>query len=123
MPGRDGVPTYESVVTIVPVRFFLETSGTLVACQETDLELRDIRPPCRWPGKWVPMTATLITTGEVLEHEQNAEFRLSARQRDMLRTLNTLFDEWSPQVSQDDDILDASESRMETLNVSRVARA
>lgn len=73
--------------------------------------------------KRVPMTATLITTGEALDHERNAEFRLSARQRDMLRTLNTLFDELSPPAIQDEDLLDASESRLEAFNVSRVVRA
>jgi hypothetical protein len=109
-------------VTIVPFRFFRETSGTSLACQGTDLELRDIRPPCRWPRKQVPMTATLITTGEALDHERNAEFRLSSRQRDVLRTLNTLFDELSPPPIEEEDFLDILESRLETFNVSRVVR-
>lgn len=69
------------------------------------------------------MTATLITTGEALDHEPNAEFRLSARQRDLLRTLNTLFDELSPPVIEDEDFLDASESGLGAFNVSRVVRA
>lgn len=68
------------------------------------------------------MTATLITTGEAFDHERNAEFRLSARQRDMLRTLNTLFDELSPPVIEDEDFLDASESGLGAFNVSRVVR-
>ena len=52
------------------------------------------------------MTATLITTGEVHELERNAEFRLSERQRDMLRTLNTLLDELSPAPVADEDLID-----------------
>ena len=42
------------------------------------------------------MTATLLTTGETLEHERIADYRLSARQHDMLKTLNMLFEERSP---------------------------
>lgn len=68
------------------------------------------------------MTATLITTGEALDHERNAEFRLSSRQRDVLRTLNTLFDELSPPPIEEEDFLDILESRLETFNVSRVVR-
>lgn len=52
------------------------------------------------------MTATLITAGEVLEHERNAEFRLSARQHDMLRTLNTLFEELTPAPIAEEDLID-----------------
>lgn len=68
------------------------------------------------------MTATLITVGEGLEREQSAEFRLSARQRDVLRTLNTLFDELSPPPIEDEEFLDILESRLEAFNVSRVVR-
>lgn len=59
------------------------------------------------------MTATRITTGEVLEDERSAEFRLSARQRDMLRTLNTLFDELSPAPIAEEDFIDQSRSPSE----------
>lgn len=67
------------------------------------------------------MTATLITVGEVLEHERNADFRLSERQRDMLRTLNTLFEELSP-ARIEEDFLDITESPLEACDVSRVVR-
>ena len=52
------------------------------------------------------MTATLITTDEVHEQVRNAEFRLSERQRDMLRTLNTLLDELSPAPVANEDLVD-----------------
>ncbi len=55
------------------------------------------------------MTATLLTAGETFEREQLAEFRTSSRQRDMLRTLNTLFDELGP-VRIEENFLDVSES-------------
>lgn len=67
------------------------------------------------------MTATLITTGEVLKRERNAEFRLSTRQSDMLRTLNTLFDELSP-ARIEEDFVEIIESPLEACDVSRVAR-
>ncbi len=67
------------------------------------------------------MTATPITAGEVLEREQIAEFRLSSRQRDMLRTLNTLFDELCP-VRNEEDFLDSPEIQIEALDVSRAVR-
>lgn len=67
------------------------------------------------------MTATLITAGEALEHERNADFRLSARQREMLRTLNTLLDELGP-VRIEEDFLDLSERHLEALDVSRIVR-
>ena len=111
------------VAAIVMSRVFLETFGTSVACQGADLELRDIRPPRRWPGKRVPMTATLITAGETLEREQNAEFRLSSRHRGMLRTLNTLFDELSPPAITEEDFLDSLRSPLNAVDVSRVVRS
>ena len=67
------------------------------------------------------MTATLTTAGEVLEDEQDAEFRLSARQSDLLRTLNTLFDELSP-ARLEEDFFDITESPLEACDVSRLAR-
>ena len=96
-------PTEESstrllsaVVTIARVRFLLATDGTAVACQGADLKLWDIRPPRRRPGKPVPMTATMIITGETCELKRSAEFRLYERQREVLTTLNMLFDELRP---------------------------
>ena len=68
------------------------------------------------------MTATLITPDEVLEHERNADFRLSARQRDMLRTLNMLFDELTPARMETEAVLDISESHLEAGDVSRIVR-
>ena len=67
------------------------------------------------------MTATLITAGKAHEHERNAEFRLSPRQRDLLRTLNTLFEELSP-ARIEMDFLEVSESDSETQDVSRAVR-
>lgn len=59
------------------------------------------------------MTATLITAGEVLEGERNAEFRLSARQHDLLRTLNTLFEELSPAPISEEEFIDLRHSPSE----------
>ena len=67
------------------------------------------------------MTAMQITTGKVLDDARNAEFRLSARQSDMLRTLNTLFDELSP-ARIEEDFFDITESPLEACDVSRLAR-
>ncbi len=68
------------------------------------------------------MTATLIIVGEVLEHERNAEFRRSASQRDMLRTLNTLFDELNPAMIAKEDLIDLRNHPSEACDVSRVVR-
>ena len=68
------------------------------------------------------MTATPITAGEDLDHARNAEFRLSARQREMLTTLNTLFEELSPAMVAEDDIPATPEFDFEPVNVSRVDR-
>ena len=68
------------------------------------------------------MTATLIAAGEVLEDERNAEFRLSARQRDMLRTLNTLFEELTPVPIAKEDFIDRRHPLSEACDVSRVVR-
>ncbi len=112
-------------MTIVRVCVFRETFGTLVACQGADLELRDMRPPSGWLRKWVPMTASLNTTGEAFEREQTADFRLSARQRDMLRTLNTLFEEVSPariEATEEPEFVVIPEPLFDVRNVSRVVR-
>lgn len=68
------------------------------------------------------MAATPTTAGETLEGEQTPEFRLSARQRDVLRTLNTLFDELSPPAIEEEDFIDILESHLELFDVSRVVR-
>ena len=52
------------------------------------------------------MTAALTTSGEDSEHEQQAEFWLSERQSDMLKTLNTLFDQLSPAPITEEDFFD-----------------
>jgi hypothetical protein len=68
------------------------------------------------------MTATQITANEVFEGERNADFRLSARQRDMLRTLNTLFDELCPALIEDEDSFHENDIRIEVCDVSRTGR-
>jgi len=67
------------------------------------------------------MTATPITAGQPLEREQIVVFRLSARQRDVLRTLNTLFDELVP-ARNEMDFLDGSEPDPEAQDVLRAIR-
>ncbi len=67
------------------------------------------------------MTATLITAGKALEGVHAAEFRLFARQRDMLRTLNMLFDELAP-ARTEMDFFDDSEPDSEPQDVSRAVR-
>ncbi|MBM3969221.1 MAG: hypothetical protein FJ302_05090 [Planctomycetes bacterium] len=67
------------------------------------------------------MTATPITAGQPLEREQIVVFRLSARQRDVLRTLNTLFDELVP-ARNEMDFLDGSEPDSEAQDVLRAIR-
>jgi hypothetical protein len=61
-------------------------------------------------------------SGEVLEETRNAEFRLSSRQRDMLRTLNMLFEELSPAPIAEEDLLDLCESQTPVVHVSRIVR-
>lgn len=71
------------------------------------------------------MTASLNTTGEIFGQKQTADFRLSARQNDMLRTLNTLFDEISPpriETTETAELVITSEVSFDARNVSRVIR-
>lgn len=68
------------------------------------------------------MTATLPPSDEAFGREQTADFRLSARQRDVLRTLNTLFDELSPPALKEEDFIEILESRLEAFDVSRTVR-
>lgn len=68
------------------------------------------------------MAATLTTVDEHVEKTQNPEFRLSARQRDLLRTLNTLFDEISPVPVVDEESIAPSRSTLPVRDVSRLVR-
>ena len=71
------------------------------------------------------MTATLLTTTEILEPDGTADFRLSSRQRDLLRTLNTLFDELVPtriEVVGEEELFGLPKTLFDTRNVSRVVR-
>lgn len=68
------------------------------------------------------MTATLTTPDEAFGRKQTADFRLSARQRDVLRTLNTLFDELSPPALKEEDFIEILESRLEAFDVSQTIR-
>lgn len=71
------------------------------------------------------MTASLDTTGEAFEEGRTADFRLSDRQRDMLRTLNTLFDEVSSatiEATEEPELIVISEPLFDPRNVSRVVR-
>lgn len=71
------------------------------------------------------MTASLDTTGEAFKRSGTADCRLSVRQRDMLRTLNTLFDEVSPariDATEEPELIVIPESLFDARNVSRIVR-
>ena len=68
------------------------------------------------------MTATMFNTGDGFEDEQNAGLRLSARQSDMLRTLNTLFDELCPAPIDGEEVLELRDCPVVVSSVSRIVR-
>ena len=69
------------------------------------------------------MTATNTTASRLTDHERNAEFRRSKRQREMLTTLNMIFDELRLVAVLESDVLQTSESPFEPIDVSRIVRA
>ena len=68
------------------------------------------------------MTATPTTAGDVLDDDRTADFRLSTRQRGMLRTLNMLFDEQAPAMPLEEDLIEPRNRGSATSHVSQTVR-